>query len=700
MLSTTIFLLNCTGVDHMKIGKIIKGLAAKKNTLRTQLLLVLISITLIPIIAISTSTYITTIGKITDLSLNSLQTNSYNTKNNLDVKFNSIDSVIKGVSSQPDFLVALEMVNSSKALDTEIYSNIQISMKNVVDSSDRLINAMYLCDNKGKIIAAGAKNYKLFKDKYFYDIKLFENLKTATKEKVIVGNPVYSEELKKEIIPVSKPVRSLAGFAGSITALIDYETFFSLLSNENTKNEIMILDQNQSIVFHKHKDKLNMKITDENLNKYLKQGSVEEHITYNDENVQKVMYISKSSISGWSVCSQTPYSVVMSPVRQYIFVILVVILVSVAITLLVSILYSKRISKPVVELSEQMKKVEEGHLELELNRSRSNIHEINSLRSNFYKMVENLKDLISNISSASKDIDSMSGIMYQAACCSIELSENNRISISKINENINKQAEDTGYAAQGIESLASQIATSRELSRNVYDYLGLLNKSAEAGKSQIDKLETISGQNLKNTNLMKDVVTQLQMQMKQINTITATIQNIAKQTHLLSLNATIEASRAGAAGKGFSVVAQEIKGLSEQTNIQAGSIRNMLDNIVKNTLLLTDSFKEVSEGTDSQNKSVSQTQLSFSEITDYIENINSQLYNITDYLQEMDSQKDNLVQLINHINVSAEEIADSSNQVQKYTGEQLISVNKLHDESNIFNNLAKKLNKSVEIFKI
>jgi methyl-accepting chemotaxis protein len=315
-------------------------------------------------------------------------------------------------------------------------------------------------------------------------------------------------------------------------------------------------------------------------------------------------------------------------------------------------------------------------------------------------MVLNLKDLISNISSAAKDIDSTSGIMYQAACCSIEQSENTRISVNNINENINKQAEDTGYAAKGIESLASQIATSKELSQNVYGYLGLLNKSAEEGKTQIDKLENISGENLKNTNLMRNVVTQLQLQMKQINTITTTIQNIAKQTHLLSLNATIEASRAGEAGKGFSVVAQEIKGLSEQTNIQAGSIRNMLDNIVKNTLLLTDSFKEVSDGTDSQNKSVNQTKLSFSEITNCIENINSQLYNITDYLQEMDSQKDNLVQLINHINDTAAEIAESSNQVQNYTDEQLISVNKVHEESNIFNDMAKNLNKSVEIFTI
>ncbi|MHB8062882.1 MAG: methyl-accepting chemotaxis protein, partial [Ruminiclostridium sp.] len=110
----------------MGIANLHKKIISSKNTLRTQLLIVLVLVTLIPIIAIGTSTYITTIGKITDLSLNTLKTNSYNTMNNIDVKINSIDSIIKGVSSQPNFLVGLEMVNSSnKELDTVIYSSIQ-----------------------------------------------------------------------------------------------------------------------------------------------------------------------------------------------------------------------------------------------------------------------------------------------------------------------------------------------------------------------------------------------------------------------------------------------------------------------------------------------------------------------------------------------------------------------------------------------
>lgn len=107
----------------------------------------------------------------------------------------------------------------------------------------------------------------------------------------------------------------------------------------------------------------------------------------------------------------------------------------------------------------------------------------------------------------------------------------------------------------------------------------------------MDKLEANSTLNLQSISKMNKMIIGLQAQMQQINTITATIQSIAKQTQLLSLNARIEASRAGESGKGFAVVAEEIKELSNQTNSQAGVIRKMIESIVHNSNNLSMSLK-------------------------------------------------------------------------------------------------------------
>ncbi len=691
---------NARYMIRKSIARAINNKATRKNTLRAQLLLVLILVSLIPVVAIGTSTYITTIGKITDLSLNRLKADTINTKNNIDVKINSIDSIIKGVSSQPDFLVALEKVNNSGVLETVIYSNIQLSMKNAVEGSNKLIEAMYLCGVDGRIIAAGAKNYKIFKDKAFYNPKVFENLKRLSRDKVIVGEPYYSNELKKMTIPISKPVNSLAAFSGSLTALVDYNSFFSFISNISDENETLVLGKDQISIFNPDRDKINIKFTNSELQNYLTIGAAGEYHTYYDNKTKKVMYIDKSDNADWSICVQTEYSTVMSSVTQYLLVISAVILFTLVITLVVSISYSKHISTPVTELAEQMKNIEEGFLEIQLNNSNVNIFEIKSLRNNFQNMAQKLKELISGISSAAKEIDCISEVMYETACYSIEQSQNTGEAVTKIGENITKQAMDTDYAAQGIESLASQIAESKELAQNMSSYLGLLNSSTENGKTQIKTLEYLSEVNQRNTDKLNEMVTQLQQQMKQINSITTTIQSIAKQTHLLSLNATIEAGRAGEAGKGFTVVAQEIKALSEQANLQAGSIRKMLAGIVANTNCLIETFRDVNRGIESQGVSVNRTISSFEEITEFIDNINSQLSNFNSHLQEMDFQKNSLVQLVKDINTEAFNISRHSMQVQSYTEQQLDTVKKVHGNSSHFHNLAGDLNKSVELFRI
>jgi methyl-accepting chemotaxis protein len=676
----------------MKISNIYNKIKSANIRLRVQLLIVLLTVILIPIIAISITTYITTIGKITELSLNNLKSDSYNTMKTIDVKINSLDSTIKGVSSQTNFLVGLEMANSTSGkMDTSIYSTIQLSMKNVVEGSDGLIETMYLCDKNGKVLVTGSKSFKTADINNFYDIGQFEKIKASVKNDVVVGTPFVSQELKKKVIPVTRKVNSLAGFSGTITALVNFDNFFKL-DRDKLKSEIIVSDGDLNIISNQNDNGKDNKIA-------IGQYTNKEEVTYMDSGVKKIAHLEKSSITGWVICAQMNYSKVMSPVRQYTLILLIVAACSLLLAVFISVGYSKYISMPVVELTQQIKKIEEGYLEVNFKKE-SNISEINSLRRAFDKMVSYLNTLISDISTASKEIDKMSAVMYQETSNSFEKSEYTQNSIMNINTNIKNQADNTNYAAEGIQNLAKEIATTRELSKKVYSFLANLNTSAEGGKTQMDKLETNSNLNLHNISVMNEMITELQTEMKQINNITAAIQNIAKQTQLLSLNARIEASRAGEAGKGFAVVADEIKDLSNQTNSQAAIVRRLIESIVINSNNLCECFSEVRKGTELQNDCVNETEECFMKIQHNIDNINTQLHNITDYLLEMDNQKDNLVMLVKQINIEALEIANNSDHVQQYTRDHMTSIKKVHEKSNVFKNLSQSLNTSVSIFKV
>ncbi len=97
------------------------------------------------------------------------------------------------------------------------------------------------------------------------------------------------------------------------------------------------------------------------------------------------------------------------------------------------------------------------------------------------------------------------------------------------------------------------------------------------------------------TNKFESIISNLISRTKQINTIVRSVNDIASQTNLLSLNASIEASRAGTAGRGFSVVASEIRKLAEKSKSSVGNIKILVDDIQKSVKQTSDTFVNVAE---------------------------------------------------------------------------------------------------------
>jgi methyl-accepting chemotaxis protein len=246
----------------------------------------------------------------------------------------------------------------------------------------------------------------------------------------------------------------------------------------------------------------------------------------------------------WQISIAIPKQVVMAEVNSAIAYQVLVGAIIIAISILLVILFLGRMIKPLLDLKEATKTIAEGNLQIELVEARRD--EIGSLANAFHIMVTKLRDIVMGIRSGSTQILLGSQQIAHSA--------------QSISEGSNKQASATEQVAASIEEVISAINQNSENAQNAQ----AIAKRAESGieKSQQASLDTIAA-------------------MKMIAEKTSVITEIAQKTNILAINAAIEAARAGAMGKGFGIVAAEVRSLAESSHLAAEEIVKLSEQTLK-----------------------------------------------------------------------------------------------------------------------
>lgn len=169
---------------------------------------------------------------------------------------------------------------------------------------------------------------------------------------------------------------------------------------------------------------------------------------------------------------------------------------------------------------------------------------------------------------------------------------------------------------QNMEMIAQNLAQLSEMSERITH----LTEQAEQITAENNTLMARAGESMdgifRSTDESRTIILQLSEQSDQIVKIAKVITDISQQTNLLAVNASIEAARAGAAGKSFAVVAQEIKGLSEQTNAATAEIDGIINQITSNIAATVESMEKNTALTRDGMESMTQVKQSAQYISD------------------------------------------------------------------------------------
>ncbi|ATP10662.1 methyl-accepting chemotaxis protein [Aeromonas salmonicida] len=347
-------------------------------------------------------------------------------------------------------------------------------------------------------------------------------------------------------------------------------------------------------------------------------------------------------------------------------------LVALIFVVLVAWYLTQQIKQPVNKLLELVGKVAAGDLAAHLDLKWFNNDELGKLAKGFGEMQGNLRNLVSEVS----------GSVVQLSSAAEEISAVARQSAS----NMNNQQHELNQLATAMNEMQ---ATVQEVSRNTSDAASAatqVSSSAELGANTVNdsikRIEQVAGA-IESTAV---VIRQLGDDSRNIGMVLEVIRGIAEQTNLLALNAAIEAARAGEQGRGFAVVADEVRTLAKRTQDSTSQINTIIAELQQRAEQAGTTMQQSQEMMNSTVSTAREAGLSISEISNSVESISHMNIQIATATEEQGAVSEELNRNVVNISHASEEVAAGATQMAQ--------------ACNDLNHLANQLQEMVRRFRV
>lgn len=400
--------------------------------------------------------------------------------------------------------------------------------------------------------------------------------------------------------------------------------------------------------------------------------------------------------TGMKVCVLVPKSTILAEVSGIRNITIIVVILASLFAVVCGLWFSKGISSALKSMNGSLYHISQGNLMETVQVKRED--EFGTLAGSINQMLGGIKSLVGNNQKFGTQVKELSQQAFSYTAGIEDSMKQVSTSMESVSGSVKEQFRQTEMSVGEMSDFSEKINdvyhASEEMTQKIEEAL----HSVEQGKEGVDELSVKSRETAEIAESLVASIDQVNTQSGRIVDIITTIEDIASQTNLLSLNASIEAARAGESGKGFSVVAMEIRNLADQS-MQAGTVvREIVSGIRESNRVATDAAKTTEEFLRGQTQMLQDTVTTFGNISDSVMMLVEALGAIREKMKNMQANKEVVNDSIEEIYQLSSKIASSIEEISAVVCEKMEEIDTLADTVRSLNAEAEELQGSMSRF--
>ena len=326
--------------------------------------------------------------------------------------------------------------------------------------------------------------------------------------------------------------------------------------------------------------------------------------------------------------------------------------------------------------------------------------EVGSISRSVDKLRKELTEIISTVKTQSDDLNDAAAYLHDRTKETSNTIAQVEKAVGEVAEGATNQAQETQNATDNVIRMGDMVEETAKEAEIMHTDAETMHTLGQEAYETLHELNAINEEARKSIEVIYEQTHTTNQSAQKIKEATNLITSIAEETNLLSLNASIEAARAGDQGRGFAVVAAQIQKLAEQSNESAKQIETIISQLIADSDKSVETMNIVKDIMVKQSENVTKTDEHFGQVLKGIENSIEAINRIAGKTEEMDKARVSVVDTVQNLTAIAEENAASTEETSASITEITTAVADISEKASHLKGIADKMDESMAIFQL